>query len=145
LLFATSLQPIILDGSITQGEVKEILDLFSTRDNAVKNNSVEDFLRTQLDAQEIKRGSSRSYISCSKMTTTVLQIGLAEDKEIDQDMCAPYISSEDSYTDYAVRVREDYEHSGKSTHSAYITYFLSKADMGFRIVELRNQENKQPT
>ncbi len=40
--------------------------------------------------------------------------------------------------DYVVEVREDYEHDGKSTH-------LSKTDVGFRIVELRNREDKQST
>jgi hypothetical protein len=121
------------------------LELFATRDNSVRNKNVEDFLGTQLDVQEIKRGSSKGYLSCSKMTTTVFQIGLAEVQEISQDMCAPHTFSEDADMDYVVEVREDYEHNGKSTHSAYVTYFLRKTDMGFRIVKLRSREDKQAT
>jgi hypothetical protein len=140
--FSESLQPIILDGSITQEEIREVLEIFARRDDSVRNKNVEDFLGTQLNAQEIKRGASKGYLSCSNMTTTVLQVGLAEDWEISQDMCAPATFLNDPCVDYAVEVREDYEHAGKSTHSAYLIYFLSKTDIGFRIVQLKSREDK---
>lgn len=140
--FSGSLQPTILDGSITQEEVREVLKIFATRDDSVRNKNVEGFLGTQLNAQEIKRGASKGYLSCSNMTTTVLQVGLAEDREISQDMCAPVTFLNDPCVDYAVEVREDYEHGGKGTHSAYLTYFVSKTDTGFRVIQLRGREDR---
>ncbi|NJL39275.1 MAG: hypothetical protein HC899_22875 [Leptolyngbyaceae cyanobacterium SM1_4_3] len=140
--FSGSLQPTILDGSITQEEVRGVLEIFASRDDSVRNKNVEGFLGTQLNAQEIKKGASKGYLSCSNMTTTVLQVGLAKDREINQDMCAPATFLNDSCVDYAVEVREDYENGGKSTHSAYLTYFVSKTDTGFRIVQLRSKEDK---
>jgi hypothetical protein len=72
--FSGSLQPTILDGSITQEEIREVLKIFARRDDSVRNKNVEGFLGTQLNAQEIKRGASKGYLFCSNMTTTVLQV-----------------------------------------------------------------------
>ncbi len=58
--FSGSLQPTILDGSITQEEVREVLKIFATRDDSVRNKNVEGFLGTQLNAQEIKRGLQKA-------------------------------------------------------------------------------------
>ncbi|WP_026736044.1 hypothetical protein [Fischerella sp. PCC 9605] len=141
----TSPRPLVLDGSITQDEVNKILRLFSTRDAAVLDKNTEKFLGTQLNMQEIKGGYSNGYISCSKMTTSVLQIEIAEQNQATRDIaCNPgFFSDREFDVDYVVEVREDYEHNNKPSHSGFISYFLRKADKGFKIVNLRSRKEGQ--
>ncbi|MBD2419560.1 hypothetical protein H6G54_18000 [Anabaena cylindrica FACHB-243] len=133
-LFTTSSQ-IILDINIEQDEIDAILGLFSIRDSAVLDKNKEEFLKTQVNKREIKGGASKGYISCSKITTYVLQIGVKPNKAT-FDTCSPSGLFERERVVYLVKVKEDYEHDNNYTHSGYISYFLTKTDEGFRIIDL---------
>ncbi len=128
---------IILDINIKQNEKDAILGLFLKRDSAVLVNNKEEFLKTQLDMREIKGGTSKGYIECSKMTTSVLRIGV-KPNQATFDICSPSNPFDSDDVVYVVEVKEEYEHDNKYTHSACISYSLIKTDEGFRIIDLRN-------
>lgn len=131
----TSHSIVILDDSITQHEVNEISKLFLIRDAAISKKDGIKFLGTQLNMQEIKDGSSEGYISCSKMNTLVLEIGVPKPN---QSTCAPISFLDQGFgADYVVIVKEDYEHKNQFTRSGYISYSLVKTDKGFKIITLK--------
>lgn len=108
--------------------VEEISNLFLVRDKAVLNRDNKSFLETQLNKQEISKGSSSGYLACSKMTTSVLKI------------VSPKVTSDPniSNVDYCVLVREDYERNYKFSHSGYINYHLVKVGNNLKISSLQN-------
>lgn len=106
-----------------QESVEAISNLFLIRDRSVLSYDNKSFLETQLNKQEIAKGSSSGYLACSKMTTSVLKI------------VSPKLTSNPnmSSSDYCVLVREDYERDYKFSHSAYINYCIVKIDNTLKI------------
>ena len=98
------------------------------RDKAVLNRSNKSFLETQLNKQEIIKGSSSGYLCCTKMTTSVLKIAVPK----------AVSDANTSNLAYYVLVREDYERDYKPSHSAYINYHFVKVDNGLRISHLES-------
>lgn len=135
--------------------VKKISALFSMRDNAVSENNRKKFLETQLDEKEIDDGSSRGYISTSKLTTSILRLISMKSKLNESVMkrdlnrmdetspivgCQPIqgFSYQDIDIDYVVLVREDYERKGKYSHLSYLAYYITTTKEGLKIVALKS-------
>ncbi len=113
--------------NLPTADVDEIINLFLARDNSVSAKNKSGFFETQLDNQEIAGGSSSGYLKCSKMATSILKYVILVDKQY-----------KEIYLDYAVLVREDYEHNNKYSHSAHLIYYLLKTNKGIKIVALES-------
>jgi len=107
-----------------QDDTNKILKLFSMRDEAVLEKNQKKFLETQLNNQEIKDGFSRGYLTCSKVTTSILNIAASK---YDHEFPVEYIAM----------VKEDYEHTNQFTHSGYIIYNFSRINEDFKITALQ--------
>jgi hypothetical protein len=113
--------------NLPKSDVDEITNLFLVRDNSVSSKNKSGFLETQLDNQEIAGGSSSGYLECSKMTTSILKCAILVDKKY-----------KEVHLDYAVLIREDYEHNNKYSHSSHLIYYLLKTNNGIKIVALES-------
>lgn len=111
-----------------QESIEAISNLFLVRDKSVLSRDNKSFIETQLNKEEIAKGSSSAYLTCSKMTTSILKIVSPRSASY------PNISS----SDYCVLVREDYERDFKFSHSAYINYHLLKIDNTLKISSLQS-------
>jgi DNA-binding Xre family transcriptional regulator len=111
-----------------QDSVEAISNLFLIRDKSVLSRDNKSFLETQLNKQEILKGSSSGYLKCSKMTTIVLKIVSLKS--------ASNLSI--NSLNYSVLVREDYEHNYKFSHSAYINYHIVEIDNTLKISSLKS-------
>jgi hypothetical protein len=108
----------------TQDDINKISKLFLLRDEAVLEKDQKKFLETQLKNQEINNGSSKGYLTCSKVTTSILNIAASK---YDRDFPVEYVAM----------IKEDYEHSNQFSHSGYIIYTLSRVNGDFKIRDLQ--------
>lgn len=106
----------------------DISALFLKRDRAVSGRDIGSFLETQLNEQEIGNGSSKGYTACSKLATSILAM-------LDVQS---HVGKKSSEVDYAVLVREDYDHDYQYSHSGYIVYQLARTGKGLKITALRS-------
>jgi hypothetical protein len=96
---------------------KTILQLFKTRDTAVKKQDRELFVSTQVD--EIERGSSEGYLGVEHLTTEVLSVVGENDLE------------------KVVFVKETYTPSKNIPYNSYLIYYLVNTINGYKIYKVK--------
>lgn len=96
---------------------EEIIKLFETRDQAVKNQNRDLFLSTQI--AEIEHGSSDGYLEVENLSSKVLCVHNENDLE------------------KVVFVKETSAPTGKEKYSSFPVYFLTNTIKGWKIYRVR--------
>jgi hypothetical protein len=96
---------------------KSIMQLFKTRDKAVKDQDRELFISTQVD--EIERGSSEGYLGVENLKTEVLHVHQENELET------------------IVFVKEIFSPSHNISYASYIIYYLVNTVKGWKIYKVK--------
>lgn len=133
--FPGSLSPSpVLSTNIGEDKLQEIVELFLERDACVLEGNRNRLLATQLGRRDIQGASTKGYVKCSKMITSLLKVRDTFQEGV-RDVCSPTPPSE--VINYVVDVQEVYEHSNNPSHSAEVSYSLVRTDEGLRIASLK--------